>query len=55
MSFHVQDAHNHCGNFMFVHTSYFNNIHLNHGGLPHVPPLDVHLEFFAVGKFCGSL
>ena len=49
MSFHGQDAHNHCGNFIFVHQGYFDNVHLNHAGLPHVPLLYVHLEIF-----CGK-
>ena len=33
--------------------AYIDNVLLSHGGLPQVPPLDVHLEFF-LGKFGGS-
>ena len=56
MTFHVQDSKLHSGDFIFVHHKYIENVLLNHGGLPQVPPLQVHLKiFFVVGKFGGLL
>ena len=34
---------------------YPDNVLLNHGGLPHVIPLAVHLEYFLVDKYRGPL
>ena len=36
-------------------SGYFDNLLLNHGGLPQVRPLDVHLEFFCAGQVGGVI
>ena len=43
-----------CWHFENGASSFIDNVPLNHGGLPYVVHLVVHLEFFVLGKSRGS-
>ena len=40
--------------FFICAKGYFYNVHLNHGGLPHVPSLNVHLKIFGGRQVWGG-
>ena len=41
--------------FYICAPGYIDNVLLNHGGLPHVPPIDVHLEFYCAWQVRGVI
>ena len=41
--------------FYICALGYIDNVFLNHGGIPQVPPLYVHLDFFRAGQVRGVI